>query len=72
LPSDDPVRRRPDIDHAKRTLYWKPKTNLNEGLIKTIEHFKEYLTGNHSMIHINSPQSELEIKTLSHFLEHEQ
>ena len=39
LPSDDPKRRRPDIDLAKKTLSWKPKTSLNDGIQKTISYF---------------------------------
>ena len=39
LPSDDPVRRKPDISLAKKTLKWEPKIPLNEGLIKTISYF---------------------------------
>jgi|BEDMetMinimDraft_2_1075160.scaffolds.fasta_scaffold01012_4 Nucleoside-diphosphate-sugar epimerases len=38
---DDPVRRCPDISKAKQTLKWFPKTELNEGLIKTIYWIKE-------------------------------
>ena len=36
----DPSKRKPDISLAKRKLGWKPKTNLNEGLEKTIDYFK--------------------------------
>ena len=39
LPSDDPVRRKPDISLAKKMLNWEPKIPLNEGLIKTISYF---------------------------------
>jgi UDP-glucuronate decarboxylase len=40
LPQDDPQQRRPDISQATRVLNWEPKTQLNEGLLKTIEYFK--------------------------------
>jgi UDP-glucuronate decarboxylase len=40
LPQDDPQQRRPDISQATRVLNWEPKTQLEEGLIKTIEYFK--------------------------------
>jgi len=40
LPTDDPKQRKPNIDKAKRLLSWKPKTPLEQGLIKTIEYFK--------------------------------
>ncbi len=37
---DDPERRNPDISRAKKVLGWEPKVNLEEGLIKTIDYFK--------------------------------
>lgn len=40
LPSDDPTQRQPNIDLAKKILNWKPKIQLEEGLIKTIDYFK--------------------------------
>jgi len=43
LPSDDPKQRCPDISKAKKYLDWEPKVSLNEGLIKTIEYFKQYV-----------------------------
>jgi UDP-glucuronate decarboxylase len=43
LPSDDPVRRRPDISLAKAKLAWEPKVALEEGLSKTVDYFKEKL-----------------------------
>lgn len=43
LPSDDPKQRKPVIDLAKNTLQWEPKIPLEEGLIKTIEYFKNYI-----------------------------
>jgi len=39
LPEDDPVRRKPDITLAKSVLNWEPKTNLMDGLKKTIDYF---------------------------------
>ena len=41
LPQDDPKRRKPDIAKAKKFLNWEPKVPLEEGLIKTIQYFKE-------------------------------
>jgi|SRR3989339_453033 len=41
LPKDDPKRRRPDISLAKEMLDWEPKTELEQGLIKTIEYFRK-------------------------------
>ena len=40
LPNDDPVKRKPDISLAKKTLKWLPKISLNEGLLKTIKYFQ--------------------------------
>lgn len=40
LPKDDPKRRCPNITKAKNLLGWMPRTNLEEGLRKTIEWFK--------------------------------
>lgn len=41
LPSDDPVRRRPDIALARTILGWEPEVTLDEGLKKTIAYFRE-------------------------------
>jgi UDP-glucuronate decarboxylase len=43
LPSDDPVRRKPDITRAKQQLDWQPKVPLREGLVKTIDYFEGLL-----------------------------
>ena len=43
LPADDPVRRRPDIFLANKTLSWTPQVKLDEGLEKTIAYFKDKL-----------------------------
>lgn len=43
LPSDDPMQRKPVIDLAKEKLGWKPTIQLEEGLLKTIEYFKQVL-----------------------------
>lgn len=41
LPSDDPTQRKPDISLANEKLDgWLPKIKLEEGLVKTIEYFK--------------------------------
>jgi len=40
LPQDDPKKRKPDIEKAKKILGWQPKTSLEEGLKKTIDYFK--------------------------------
>jgi UDP-glucuronate decarboxylase len=43
LPSDDPRQRQPDITMAKSILKWEPKTQLKEGLSKTIAYFHDIL-----------------------------
>ena len=40
LPVDDPKVRQPDITKAKEILNWQPEIDLNEGLQKTIEYFR--------------------------------
>lgn len=37
---DDPERRKPEITKAKKILDWKPKVNLEQGLLQTIEYFR--------------------------------
>jgi UDP-glucuronate decarboxylase len=39
LPSNDPMKRNPDITKAKKFLNWEPKVDLKIGLEKTIEYF---------------------------------
>lgn len=43
LPSDDPVKRKPDIGLAKKELDWEPKIKLDEGLDKTIKYYSDLL-----------------------------
>ena len=40
LPIDDPKQRKPDIENICMQTDWKPKIELQEGLIKTINYFK--------------------------------
>ncbi len=42
-PPDDPKRRCPDISLAKKVLGWEPKTDIVEGLKRTIAYFKKTL-----------------------------
>jgi UDP-glucuronate decarboxylase len=44
LPSDDPVRRCPDISLARERLGWAPRVELEDGLRRTIEYFRKRLT----------------------------
>ncbi len=43
LPQDDPAQRRPVIDLAKAELDWQPSIKLEDGLVKTIQYFKDKL-----------------------------
>ena len=43
LPQDDPRKRKPNIDLAKKNLNWIPKISLENGLFKTIEYFKKII-----------------------------
>jgi UDP-glucuronate decarboxylase len=43
LPVDDPKDRKPDIEKANRIIDWNPKINRKDGLIKTIEDFRNRL-----------------------------
>jgi UDP-glucuronate decarboxylase len=43
LPADDPVRRCPDIDLARKVLGWEPTVGLHDGLSRTVEYFRSLL-----------------------------
>lgn len=44
LPEDDPVQRKPDITRAQEILGgWTPGIRLEEGLVRTIEYFKNQM-----------------------------
>ena len=43
LPLDDPERRKPDISKAQKYLGWEPTILLEEGLIRMIEYYKEFI-----------------------------
>ena len=43
LPSDDPIKRRPDLTLARKELNYEPRIQLEEGLEKTIDYFKGIL-----------------------------
>jgi UDP-glucuronate decarboxylase len=40
LPQDDPLQRKPDITLAREKLGWNPVTDLENGLRRTIDYFK--------------------------------
>ncbi len=41
LPQDDPKQRQPDISKAKRDLGWEPTVPLEQGLVRTIDYFRQ-------------------------------
>ena len=43
LPSDDPTNRKPDITKARNILHWEPTYDLEDGLIKTIQYFRDIM-----------------------------
>ena len=43
LPHDDPKQRQPNITLAKEKLDWQPIVELNEGLQKTIDYFRQII-----------------------------
>ena len=43
LPSDDPTRRRPNIEAAQSKLGWSPTVPIEDGLQRTIDYFQAHL-----------------------------
>ena len=43
IPQDDPLRRRPDISIANEKLDWRPEYKRIDGLLRTINYFKDIL-----------------------------
>lgn len=43
LPQDDPRQRQPDITRARKLLRWEPRVQLADGLVQTIEYFRQKL-----------------------------
>ncbi len=43
LPSDDPTRRRPNIEKAQTKLGWNPTVPIEDGLQRTIDYFQSHL-----------------------------
>lgn len=44
MPPDDPKRRKPDISLARELLGWEPRVPLREGLARTIDYFRMYVS----------------------------
>lgn len=45
LPEDDPLQRQPDIGLAGEKLGWNPTVDINDGLMKTIDYFRNMDAG---------------------------
>ena len=43
IPEDDPIKRKPKIEKAKKELNWDPKIDLDDGLTKTIDYFRKII-----------------------------
>ncbi len=43
LPKDDPTRRKPNIDRARKHLGWEPKVEFEDGMARTVAYFREVL-----------------------------
>ena len=41
LPEDDPSRRRPNIDYARQEIGWTPLVDIEQGIQRTIEYYRE-------------------------------
>jgi UDP-glucuronate decarboxylase len=46
LPQDDPRKRKPDITKIKSKVNWDPLIEINDGLLRTVEYFKNDLKKN--------------------------
>jgi dTDP-glucose 4,6-dehydratase len=44
LPQDDPRVRKPDITRARQLLGWEPRVERQEGLRRTIDHFRQKIS----------------------------
>ena len=44
LPVDDPKVRQPDIG-ARESSGWEPKVEFEEGIVRTIDYFRQWLSG---------------------------
>ncbi|MER5178814.1 UDP-glucuronic acid decarboxylase family protein [Streptomyces sp. NPDC002896] len=57
LPADDPKRRRPDIVVAGAELGWRPRTPVEDGLLRTIEWFVEGMERAGALAEVPAPAS---------------
>ena len=49
LPEDDPKVRQPDITKARRLLGWEPRVDLDTGLARTLQYFREKLAAGETL-----------------------
>ncbi len=54
LPQDDPQRRKPDITKAQTFLNWSPTVPLQEGLVRTVEDFRQRMES-HALDGVSNP-----------------
>ncbi|VDK81516.1 unnamed protein product [Litomosoides sigmodontis] len=47
---DDPRQRKPDISRANKKLSWRPVVSIHDGLLKTIDYFREELEYDRMML----------------------
>jgi dTDP-glucose 4,6-dehydratase len=45
LPTDDPTQRKPDLTIARTQLGWEPTVSLRDGLVPTIDYFRQAISG---------------------------
>ena len=43
LPLDDPLKRKPDIEKAKKLLKWEPQISREDGLLKTYHYYQKLI-----------------------------
>uniref|UniRef100_A0A8R1Y276 UDP-glucuronate decarboxylase n=1 Tax=Onchocerca volvulus TaxID=6282 RepID=A0A8R1Y276_ONCVO len=60
---DDPQQRKPDISRAYEKLNWKPIVPVRDGLIKTINYFREELEYDRMMLKEDDGKNELKDKS---------
>ena len=66
LPVDDPQRRRPDIALAAAALDWRPRVSLDEGLVRTIEHFRRHFAVEAAAAHGADDALPIEARSVVH------
>lgn len=64
---DDPQQRKPDISRANEKLNWKPIVSMHDGLIKTIDYFREELEYDRMMLKEDYGKDQLDDKSKTFF-----